>query len=766
MKRLAILLGLLLIALTATAQELVYFEGDVRVYERVNGQLFELQDSIDGYLSFGYELDTDYVVKTFDGFAEIVLPNGHVLKLDQNTEIQLSSVLGRGARGGSDIVSVASGRLRSVVSNLTGSGRRFEVHTPTAVGGVRGTDFVTLVGEGIETIAVQSGLVEFTNNVGEQVLLAENQFANALGDDFVALQSENIAEQFYGLLNQLSEEAQQFMMDYEASIEPPPGGEQAEQPPEPPSGEEGAGEGEAGEGTTPTVTTTDAVAVEPATEEGPGEEPGAEPSGGGLMDELIAGITNALGFEIGTVTLEGETYSKVIAQPTFRLGKLGVGLYLPIIYTGNLFDPSEWYRPRGNNEWSFGTDQDWAGAPLAAVGDVLSDLALKIRFLSWGSIRDPFFFSVGSLDSMSLGHGLLMRNYANNTDFPTVRRVGLNLGIDFGAVGFQALTNDLARPEIFGARLYARPFGGFPLAIGVSGVTDIGPARDLPEEEGGSPVFVTERETDPLFINMAVDLDFPILEREAASLILYGDVGAMVPYLRNASGGLEAGMQWDVVNTPDGLRNYGIAAGLMGTLTLLDYRLEFQDFHGTFQPAFYDSNYDRLRGEKAREAIAYLLDPNAPEYENQTMGVFGEAGINIADLVAIGAGYFWPWTRDPDTGQMVMGDNDRLIASLWIQEGLLPYGITAGAGYERTHFVPTLLNKGGFESARLLDEYSVLSGRIVYPIAPIMDIVATISTQIQRDEAGNIMYEDRGGELRPVWGPVISIETVLGDVGF
>jgi hypothetical protein len=769
---------IVLIGAGVSAQQLIYFEGDVRVYERVNTQLFELQDSIDGFISFGYELDSNYVVKTFDGAAEIVLPNGHLLRMDSDTEIQLDSVLARGARTGSDVVSVAAGRLRSVVSNLTGTGRGFQVRTPTAVGGVRGTDFATIVADGLETIAVLEGVVDFTNALGEQIQLLENQFANALGDTFAAMQSANIAEQFYGSLDNLSDQARALQRQLLSQAGEPDPDPEPEPDPEPDPDPDPEGEGEPGpddssgdaggeEGGDPT--SVPPVSVESVATGGEPEDEGdvsAGAEGGGPIDTLIAGLTDALGFEIGTVTLEGETYSKVIAQPNFSIGPLRVGLYLPIIYTGNLFDASQWYRPRGNNEWSFGFDQDWAGAPLVAAGDVLADLALKIRYLEWGDQRDPFFIKVGNLNTMTLGHGLLMRNYANDTDFPTVRRLGFNVGIDFGRVGFEALTNDLARPEIFGARLYARPFGSFPLAFGVSGVADIGPARDLPSEADEVPVFETERETDPVFVNLAVDLDFPIIQSELATLIAYGDVGGMVPYLRNSSGGLDAGMRWDVLTGEDAsdFRNYGIAAGITGNLTLLDYRLEFQNYHGVFQPAFFDSSYDRTRGERTREVIAYLQNPTAEEYDNQTIGVFGEAGINFADLVRLDAGYMWPFTRDPDTNQIVTDTGDEVNVELSIQDGLLPYGITAGAGYYRTNLVPMLLGSEGFEEAGWFDEYTVAHAWVIYPISPIMSIVGNFSMQYLRDEEGNLQYEERGGTLRPVVGPVVTIETRLGEL--
>ncbi len=758
MRRIGIfMIALLTLGGFAGAQELVFYDGDVRVYERVDGVLFELQDSQDGLIDFGYPLDLDYVVKTFDGFAEILLPNGHILKLADNTEIQLESVLPQNASGGEDVISVASGRLRSVVANLTGTGRGFQVKTPTAVGGVRGTDFAVLLDTSGEIIAVKEGLVNFTNSQGSTIALSANQFADALAATFSASQA-NVAEQFYGSLNELSEQIQAAQEEILAQLPAPPEEEPEEEPEQPEEQDEAE------------VESGDEVLVQPVEPPAEDEQAPVESAGDGPGAEFMANLAEAVGLEIGSISLEGQTYSKLIAQPVFTVGKLRAGLYLPVIYSGNLFDSDDWYKPGGNNEWSFGTDQDWSGEPLVALADLAGDLTLKIKFVEWGDLRDPFFFKVGNLNTLQLGHGLLMRNYANDTDFPAIRRIGFNLGYDFGRFGFEALTNDLAGPEIFGTRLYARPFGGFPLAIGVSGAADIAPARDLPELVDETPVFVTERAVDPIFMNVALDLDLPIIERDALSLIVFGDVGGLLPYLRNSEGDLESGFQVQALtqDTADGteLRNYGIATGIFGNAAILDYRLEFQNYHGIFEPAFYDANYDRTRGEKVRETVAYLQNPESDAYLNQTMGVYGEAGFTIAGLVRLDAGYRWPWTRDPETDSFVMGDNDYLVAGLGLKEGLLPLDITAGFSYERSYFVPTLLNETGFEGARLFDENTVVKGEIVYPVAPIMDIVASVTTTVVRDSEGNIEYEDRNGQLRPKFGPVVSIETRIGGAGF
>ena len=114
--RIAVILALLLIAAaSAGAQELVFFEGDLRVAEKVDsGEPFEYRPE-DIY--FGFQLGPDFIVETGPGsYAEIVLPNGHVLKLAERTEVVLETVVAR-AQSGEDRVAVNRGRVRSVVAS-------------------------------------------------------------------------------------------------------------------------------------------------------------------------------------------------------------------------------------------------------------------------------------------------------------------------------------------------------------------------------------------------------------------------------------------------------------------------------------------------------------------------------------------------------------------------------------------------------------------------------------------------------------------------
>ena len=112
------------------------------------------------------------------------------------------------------------------------------------------------------------------------------------------------------------------------------------------------------------------------------------PKGNSPLDGVMSALRNILGMEIGSIMINGQTYALVAFEPTFNIGQLKTALYLPIIYQGDMFNSADYYRPLGNNEWSFGTDQG------SNVGNILSDLGrdllLKIKYIEWGRPRDPF----------------------------------------------------------------------------------------------------------------------------------------------------------------------------------------------------------------------------------------------------------------------------------------------------------------------------------------------------------------------------------------
>lgn len=732
MKRIVLIYILIFAAAPVFAQSepvaiLEYFDDD---------QELQIRDADDFQVNFyiGIALNPGDQIITGDTSAEIRLdPNGSILRLAPDTRFVVEGLQGRdGAQ--ENAFAMERGRMRMVAARLiSGEENRYSVRTPTAVAGVRGTDFglVSLPEDAenaLEELFVFTGEVAFESGlIGETITLGGGERADVYGEEFqpqIMSQAE-VSERREGL---------EFVALDPADVPSPE--DQAHQ------------ESEEEEEEEPTD-----VASEPVPEVS--DEPAEETDG--LGDRMFENLARISGLQVGSVTINEETWAQAVFQPRLSIGRLSLELYLPITYRENIFDAGEWYRPEGNNEWSFGTDQDWSNEPLVALEDLATDVALKIKSLEFGERGDGFYLKTGNLSNLTIGQGLLMRNYANDMDFPTVRRVGFNLGFDLNRWGLETVVNDLVAPEIYAGRLYFRP--AMPVtaaAVGFSAITDIAP---------GNQALLAEVQTaDPLFLNVGADLEIPILNRAILSLTGFAEGGGLIPYLREDTTydgeSINSGLKTDaLVDFSSGeLRNFGWSAGVRGNVTFLDYRLEYRSFDGIFRPAFYGPSYDRLRGTYAEETLQYLANTEAEQYDLQTMGVAGEAGASILDLIYLSAGYFWPW-EITDDGTWQGSNEDEFLLSVELQEGLLPLGIETGLRYRRTHFAATAANWGEYKDASLFDANTTLDGYVAYPFNDVVRIVAQVSTATVRDEEGEIVYDDAG---RPRMAPTVAIQTQIG----
>ena len=475
----------------------------------------------------------------------------------------------------------------------------------------------------------------------------------------------------------------------------------------------------------------------------------------------MTALRDILGMEIGAINISGTTYQMVTLEPTFTIGSFKAALYLPVIYTGDMFNPGDYYRPLGNNEWSFGSDQPNAW-PLG-VEDFLTDLMLKIKYIEWGRQRDPFFFKVGNLEDITIGHGLIMRDFANDADFPSVRRVGANLGFDFGGFGFEAMVDDAANPDIFGGRAYIRPIPGFKLALGASALVDWNPARDF----NYNGVANSAAAGDPIFINPGVDLDVPFYESDPFSIVGFADGAFMLPYFRSAPtavGGIPAGFASSAIWDPSQslpLRNWGFATGLFGNLVIRDltWRLEFRDYTGTFIPQFYSTGYERERSALVQSVLTYLSNPTLSTYNTQTLGIYGEGGIKLNKLFSLSLSYFWPWAQD-SSGNLSF-QNDDFMITFTLQKGVIPIvNLWGTISYERTNFIPTILQNGVGSGLSLFDANTVVRATINYPVTDNLDVSLLYTTTARRDPSGNLVYASSSSPL-PEMDTSLSIITTV-----
>jgi hypothetical protein len=311
-----------------------------------------------------------------------------------------------------------------------------------------------------------------------------------------------------------------------------------------------------------------------------------------------------------------------------------------------------------------------------------------------------------------------MRNYANDSNFPTERKIGLNLGVNREKGGLELMVNNAADPEIFGFRAHTRPFApNVRLGIGLTALADLNPER-LGLGDSASL-------GNPMFFNAGFDLDQPIVEKEALSIILFADATSMIPYFREdtlAPYTVGSGFQKDAVWYDGKPKNWGLDAGIFGKLLILDYRLEFLCSDGIAQTPFYGPQYDQQSVDKTTALVAYLDNPADNQYDLQRMGVYGELGYTLDKVFYIAGGYNWNWPINPVADEYV---DDNFWIEFGLFEDLLPvYGSVA---LNRTGLAAPLLNG---ETITFFDQNLVLSGELVYPISPFMELALIFQSNV------------------------------------
>ncbi len=149
---------------------------------------------------------------------------------------------------------------------------------------------------------------------------------------------------------------------------------------------------------------------------------------------------------IGSVTLGDEVYNKISLAPELAIWKLGVGLNIELL----LNKDGEVYQ------------EDW---------DEPEDYVEKILYFRFAQKDDPFYFLVGNIESYTLGHGLIMKNYTNMLLYPEKRKLGGMIGCNIAGVSAEFFSADLIENDILGSRIAYSPVKR--LQFGVSAAADL-----------------------------------------------------------------------------------------------------------------------------------------------------------------------------------------------------------------------------------------------------------------------------------------------------
>ena len=202
----------------------------------------------------------------------------------------------------------------------------------------------------------------------------------------------------------------------------------------------------------------------------------------------------------GGLTFIGTSpYIQLQAQPDFSLGKVGIGLDLVVLYNPYATDTGTQFLAEDGESW-----------------DSPSTWLRLIRYVSYAQPYDPFYFRLGELDYLTIGHGSIMSGYSNYDR----RGLQVNLRKSNNRYGVKTVINDLGHPIIFGGRLFYRPFlrpenNNFLTRFELGGtyLTDIDPNS---QEDGEDPLTA-----------LGVDAGFPLIERSTFRLDLYNDFAVL-----------------------------------------------------------------------------------------------------------------------------------------------------------------------------------------------------------------------------------------------
>ncbi len=375
----------------------------------------------------------------------IFLDDKSVLKIREDTQFQFIDTENTRTLG------IEFGKILSDVKK--DKKKDFRVETSVSVASVKGTQFWSAINRmGFDKFYGLEGMVDVFNTVSGQSV--------ALGPGEMTLSTAT------GQVLTSPADPEEVPEDPEAEIEQEPEPEEEPQEPETEQEPEEVPEEEVEEPQENLFQEEEEPEDIFDEEETPEEDPEAEES----PEEEKEPPTPPekpfnMGLGVGSATLDGEIYNQIALRPEFKLGNLGIGLDL-VLYVDN----------EGNvrkDEW-----------------DEASDFVDKFLYIRWGEKSDPFWFKVGSLEGVTLGYGGLLSGYSNMMEFPSIRRVGLNTGGNFGNFGtelFFSNVKDFTRGgTLMGLRGTFTVSENLPLKLGVSYVTDMNQFSGLKDKDDDS----------------------------------------------------------------------------------------------------------------------------------------------------------------------------------------------------------------------------------------------------------------------------------------
>jgi hypothetical protein len=372
---------------------------------------------------------------------------------------------------------------------------------------------------------------------------------------------------------------------------------------------------------------------------------------------------------LGMTAIDDQTYFTINLRPEIAIGKFGLGLNVNLLY---------------NTKNGAIRSQDWNES---------YDWLRLIRYARYGLKRDNFYTRVGTLDAARLGHGFIMNYYTNEADYDN-RKIGLEFDMDFGMAGFETVTSNLGRFEIFGTRAYARPLRPYidiplvkDLTFGATYVTDIDPD--------------SRRSTHDGIYAIGLDVELPLIRIPMLNTFAYFDWAKIDTFGSGVGFGIEA--------------NLRIIAGVAEVSAKLERRLLGKEFIPTYFNAFYEIQ----RYEPLGNGMIFRKEQSLSLIQEETKGVFGELAGHILHTIRL-VGEFQRLDQTKNSGILhLAADSGDKIPVLALQATYDKFGIET------------------LNDAFTLDNRSIAIIGIGYKVKPYLMIFMDYIHTFQFDETKN-----------------------------
>lgn len=301
--------------------------------------------------------------------------------------------------------------------------------------------------------------------------------------------------------------------------------------------------------------------------------------------------------------------------------------------------------------------EDWAE---------FSDYLRIIRFVEYGYPHEAFYGRVGELGPVVLGHGTIINGYYNviTTDH---YQLGVQANVNTVYGGVETLINNVARPTIIGLRTYVRPMAFVDkesywnrFATGISLMSDIFAPTRLQRDEDGSvsvgPGFRPLVEESQYTAIGGIDFEFALVQMQRLQITPYQDF--------NLHFGLGGGSHTGV------LANFW-PTGTLGLFTRLEYRFLGENYLPDYIGPLYEVDRYQFAGWGAELPAPKLRLARSLD-QGSRYGVYGQAGVNVFNLVQGSASY--ENYQGPDNGalrlRLALQPSERFqVAAFYYKQG-------------------------------------------------------------------------------------------------